>query len=365
MNGTNQTVGALTSVTGLGGAGVIANLSSTNSVLTVNSTGSSTYSGLLVDAGAAGTLGLVKSGTGTLTLAGNSSYTGGTTVTGGTLIVTAGGNTGLAYSGTLGVIAGAANGVFQMSNLDPSVVSGLVVGQKITGFNMPATGAYITSIVNATTISYSTFTTGTNSASQVESTAAYAGSGLGSGNVTVSGGELVAANQGALIGAGTLLISGGTLSSTVANANVGGDLGMSSGNLNANGTAAGSYTLAANKNFSLSGGTVTLTLDLSSGVAGGSDQFLGSGTGTFSLTNLTVSFDLDGGFDYASTYNVLSGFTSGTVTNLTFTGYDTANYVASIDTAGVLSFTAIPEPAASVLFGAGVSALLFVRRRRM
>ncbi|MFZ5779655.1 MAG: autotransporter outer membrane beta-barrel domain-containing protein [Pseudomonadota bacterium] len=72
LNGNNQTVGALS------GAGGTLNLGS--GILTTNSASSTSLASAIIGSG-----GLVKSGTGTLLLTGNNSYSGGTTVAGGVL----------------------------------------------------------------------------------------------------------------------------------------------------------------------------------------------------------------------------------------------------------------------------------------
>ena len=82
LNGTSQAVGALS-----GTGGVILNSAAGAKTLTVG-TGNTggTYSGVLEDnAGTGGTLGLIKTGTGTETLSGTNTYSGGTTVNQGTL----------------------------------------------------------------------------------------------------------------------------------------------------------------------------------------------------------------------------------------------------------------------------------------
>jgi autotransporter-associated beta strand protein len=88
LNGHNQTIAGLSVGTGGGTlASIIRNdLSGTTSVLTVNATGSTTYSGQLNDG--AGKLALTKAGSGTLVLSGDTTtYSGGTTVKGGALIL--------------------------------------------------------------------------------------------------------------------------------------------------------------------------------------------------------------------------------------------------------------------------------------
>jgi autotransporter-associated beta strand protein len=80
LNGNNETIGNLA-----GTGGVVDNTATgTSATLTVgNST--STFSGPLQDSGSGAKLGLIKSGTGTLTLSGANSYTGGTTISNGTI----------------------------------------------------------------------------------------------------------------------------------------------------------------------------------------------------------------------------------------------------------------------------------------
>ena len=98
MAGFNQTVSALSS--GSVGVRVIENNGQTNSLLTVNQAGDTAYTGILRDrsqsnAAFVGTLGLTKSGGGTLALGGDNVHTGATTLTGGTLEVASLGNAGI------------------------------------------------------------------------------------------------------------------------------------------------------------------------------------------------------------------------------------------------------------------------------
>jgi autotransporter-associated beta strand protein len=96
LNGTNQTVGSISSTAG----GLIANSASgTTSVLTVNlvARASTTYAGSLSDG--AGVLALNESGSGRLVLSGTNAYSGGTTVSSGTLDIA--GSASLPSSGVL------------------------------------------------------------------------------------------------------------------------------------------------------------------------------------------------------------------------------------------------------------------------
>ena len=83
LNGFNQTVASLTRNTVVSGAtSTLTNSSGTASLFTVNGTASTTYSGNIT-----GNLSLVKAGTGTLTLTGTNSFTGGITIQGGGLSI--------------------------------------------------------------------------------------------------------------------------------------------------------------------------------------------------------------------------------------------------------------------------------------
>lgn len=169
------------------------------------------------------------------------------------------------------------------------------------------------------------------------------------GGATVTGGVLNLGSATTLQSAtGSLAIAGGTLSSSVAASTVGGSVALSTGYVDLNGANAGAMTLAANQNFTMSGGEMLMTLGVSF------DQIFGSGTGAFSITDGILRLDVSGaGFSYGNTYALFSGFSSGNVSSLEITGYDAVGYTAELSNAGVLSFTAVPEATTwSLLLGA-------------
>jgi autotransporter-associated beta strand protein len=126
LNGFNSTIGSLAD--GAFGGGTVTNNGTSNTTLTAGGDNSSTlFSGTIQD-GASNTLALIKSGTGTLTLGGTNSYSGGTTVIGGTLQVT---NNSSVGTGT----ATLENAEFRAGAAD------LVVGNNFRINNTPLGGA--------------------------------------------------------------------------------------------------------------------------------------------------------------------------------------------------------------------------------
>ena len=104
LNGASQTVRSLADGPGGGGA-VVNNAGNTPVVLTIAPVAeSATFSGTIADAGAAGAVSLVVSGSGTQVLTGLNTYSGGTTVSSGTLVAGSGGKLG---TGNLTVSNGA------------------------------------------------------------------------------------------------------------------------------------------------------------------------------------------------------------------------------------------------------------------
>ncbi len=182
------------------------------------------------------------------------------------------------------------------------------------------------------------------------------------GSITVSGGTLDLG--GDVTAAPSVTISGGNLLSdageTIA---LGvGTVSMTSGSITPGGVgSAGTMAVAADQNFTVSGGALNMDVGTSS------DQILGAGSGTFSLENMTIALTTGDGFDYNSTYTLLSGFASGSYDNVTITGYDTANWLAQLDVSSGglnLSFVSVPEPSTYALIFGGLVGLVALQRRR-
>ncbi len=147
LNGVDNTVGSLSGsglVTNTGGFGT-----SANATLSVGANNTSTaFSGTLQDGGAA--LALDKIGTATLTLTGNNTYTGGTTISAGTLQIGNGGTTG-------SIIGNVTNdGILVFDRSDSVTFGGVISGtgslvkQGAGTLTLPATNSYTgTTTVNA------------------------------------------------------------------------------------------------------------------------------------------------------------------------------------------------------------------------
>jgi autotransporter-associated beta strand protein len=114
LNGNSETFA------GINGTGVVDNMAAGTTAALTLSNGSSTFSGTIQNSGSGATLTLVKSGTGTLTLDGTNSYSGGTVVNGGTLALDAAYYSPMAYTlngGVLSMRAATSGGSLPMNNL--------------------------------------------------------------------------------------------------------------------------------------------------------------------------------------------------------------------------------------------------------
>lgn len=125
LNGRSETIGGLVSVNG---EGIVENESATNAVLTLNNTGTQSYSGLLRNGTLAGLLSLVKAGSGTQILASATSYTGSTTIQAGTLQF----GVNNALNATTSVVLAAAGGTATLSLDGHSWSSGAITFYNAT-----------------------------------------------------------------------------------------------------------------------------------------------------------------------------------------------------------------------------------------
>ena len=187
LNGFNNSVGSLT------GTGTVLNNGETDAALAVGNNNASTiFSGVLQNGTSA--LQITKSGTGTLTLTGANTYSGGTTIAAGTLQI---GN-----GGTTGSIAGNVtnNGILAFDRSDAVTFAGVISG---TGSVQDLGGGTITLTGSDT---YSGGTVVNNGMLIVATTNA-----LGTGPVSVNDPSLLQINPGVTIANQVAINDGGSL----------------------------------------------------------------------------------------------------------------------------------------------------------
>ncbi|HWY32293.1 MAG TPA: autotransporter-associated beta strand repeat-containing protein, partial [Candidatus Acidoferrum sp.] len=116
LNGNNEGFANL-----YGSGGTVDNTAAGTAATLILGNGTSTFGGRLQNSGSGATLGLFKSGTGTLTLSGANSYTGGTIISNGTVAFSSTANVSMPYiittGGTLAVTAANATTSLPMSSL--------------------------------------------------------------------------------------------------------------------------------------------------------------------------------------------------------------------------------------------------------
>jgi autotransporter-associated beta strand protein len=347
----NQTIGSLattyaTDSVYLGG----------NTLTVGGNNGVTTVTGAIKDGGIAGGTGgsLVKTGTGTMTLAGANSYTGGTTINAGTILLS---NATALGTGSVTVNT---NGVLSLGS---QTISNAVT---INGTGISSAGALINSTTGTGTISATgSVTLGSNSS--IGGTTALTINGVvsdggnsfsltkvGAGTLTLGGADTY--TGATTVSAGTLALSGsGSLSSndavsvTSTTAATGFDISGSTGGQTIGSLASsnatydtvylGSKTLTA-------GGNNTSTLVIGAIKDGG----IGGGTGGSLVKTGTGTMTLSAANTYTGTTTVnngtlkVTGTLNGTTgTALTFSGTSTANFneaSAATQGMGTLTFNA-------------------------
>ena len=214
LNGNSVTVAGLNNSGGSGA--VVQNNATGTATLTVTNAADNTFAGVLQN-GAAGTLALTKTGVGTLTLAGNNTFTGGVTIEGGTLR--------LANAGALNSTT--PNAISFGSNADPKTLR--MAGQNVTVSGL-TTGATVgTSVVENGEVGTATLTVNNAAANTFAGVLQDGAAGTlaltktGSGTLTLSGST-------ANTYTGLTTVSAGTLHLAKSSGNaVGGDLTISGG----------------------------------------------------------------------------------------------------------------------------------------
>ena len=349
LNGYSVTIGALS------GSGTVTNSSAANITFTVGNSNSSTFSGNIQNPN--GTISLVKTGSGILTLSGTNSYVGTTTINAGTLDF--GGRNSL-YN--------AVQGSWNASNI--SVAAGATIALSTSGAN-PFTSSDLSNIASLGTVSgglksgsFVGIDTGTSAFTYAGTFANTNNGGNSIGVVKLGSGTLLlTANQtytgGTTVSAGTLQIGNGSTGSIAASSAT----SIASGstltlNLVDGAAFSNSVANAGNLNFSQAG---ALTF---SGAISGAGSVAMSGSGTTTLTGVnsytgatSVSagiMSLNGSWDLgasAAAISVNQGATlngSGriTVTSLNMSGLGTVNLsgensITNLSSTGVTGSIAI------------------------
>jgi len=318
----------------LAGAGNfgLTNAAGAVTVFVGNNNASTNYTGSLGGAGA-----FTKIGSGALTLAGGSPFTGATTVSNGTLLVT-----GTLASTNLTV----AGGQFNWANPGalPTAVAVAVASGGTVNF---ATDGTIDALTGSGQVNLSTNTlqVGFNNAS-VTFAGTLNGTGtvrkVGAGTWTLTGASTLGT---VLVSDGTLAVSGGSLTATNFNVTTGGAFSLTAGTvtgtsgtidagaaLAVGGGTARFSTLVDNGSLTVAGGSVTAT---NFTVTAGSQFALNSGTLTVKSAVVSNGADVVvGTAGSAATLNLLNGGTATFQNNLLISSNATLKGAANIVVAG-------------------------------
>ncbi|MCW5912187.1 MAG: autotransporter-associated beta strand repeat-containing protein [Cyclobacteriaceae bacterium] len=313
LNGLSVTISGLNS-NGTVGTPVVENAGAVSATLTITTSGLNDYAGTIQDSGSA--LSIVKNGSGSLSLSGSNSYTGGTILSAGTLNInsaTAIGTGTFTISG--GILDNSSAGAITLSTNNPQNWNGNFAFTGTQNLNM-GTGSVTPNASRQVTVNGGELTIG-----GVIGGGAIGISKLGSGTLTLAGANTFT---------GGFTLGGGTLNVNHANA-----LGTSAGTFTINGgiigNASGSpitttnYPIAWNgdfafngpQNLNLSTGPVTLTANRQ--VTVNSNTLTVGGAISAPAFNLTKSGA--GTFSFGSNNVVLNGLTidAGTLTSTSST----------------------------------------------
>jgi len=354
LTGTGGTVRATNSIAG--GTGI----------LSLVTTGTSSYGGTLIDS--SGTLAVSKSGAGTQTLSGTANYTGGTTISDGTLRV---GNN-LALGSTSGALT-VSGGILDLQTFTSTVGALTISSGTITS----STGSLNAGSIAAQNGTVNAILSGSNGLTKSTSgTVTLTRANTYTGATTVSAGTLLVNGTGssAVTVNGGVLGGSGTISASVT-INSGGILspGNSPGILNTgNLSIAGSLAEQLGK----SGGTPIA----------GTDYDQTNVTGTVTLTGGDLTLSLLTGVSQGDIFYIINNDSSDVVTGVfatlngaatdlsqdaifTFSGQQfQISYVAATGSGMTggndVALMAVPEPGAVALLGLGLTTLLWRARAR-
>lgn len=310
---------------------------SAGGTFTVGGAGATTISSVISSSG-----GVVKTGSGTLTVTGNSTYTGTTTISSGTLsankIVVSGGNSSLGNAtSAVGLGNSTSTGTLSYTGATATYTRGFTVSAG--GGELDVTSNSTTLTVGTSNITGAgTFTIGGAGNVTVSSTVAVTGGLAKKGSGTLTLGATNNLTGGTTLSAGTLTVNSGAALSASSS-----PLTVSGGTLNFNNTA---QTVSA---LNGTGGTINLgsghTLTISdsgadsfTGTLSGSGALAKSGSGTLTLgasNNYTGGTTLSAG-TLAVSANASLG--TGTVTfgggTLKATSGFTSTHAATLNTGG-------------------------------
>jgi autotransporter-associated beta strand protein len=362
-----------------------------NAVLTVQQNTNTTFNGSISDglndhgAGDAGTyytLGLTKTGTGTLTLGGTNSYTGVTTINGGTLQfakdVSLYNNSSASWTATKIIVASGATaafnvggaGEFTSANIDTLKALGTASG----GFKSGSILGLDTTNASGGSFTYSSVIANPNAGANVLGLTK-----LGSGTLVLTGANTY--TGATTINSGTLLVNGSLASGSAVTVNNSGSI------LGGTGTINGSVSIASSGAI-LEAGTgstgQTLTMKGAVTMAAGSIVQLALGAssahstlaigvgGSISFQSLQKFNIIDLGVSNGSTYTgIITGIGAdpGTESSWTIANQQAWTYNFSYDSASGgeidLTVTAIPEPSTWIAAGLALAAIGYNQRKRI
>jgi autotransporter-associated beta strand protein len=317
----SDTIAGLNNSSGSGGTVTDSTATGVNT-LTLGGTGAYSFGGIITAATPAD-MALIKSGTGTQTLSGASTYTGGTTIQNGVLLI------GISNAGTTSGALGPSTAAVTLGNSSGSNSASLLTNGGYTFSNAITVAAGSSGTLSiggavATSSTFSGIVTLDNNLTVSQLTGGTVGL---TGNFTsgASGTQTLTFNNVGTVSQSTGVIGGGT--GTIAVTQAGAGLtNLSGANTYSGLTTISAGTLQLGNSSALGSGTATLTgasgiLDFDGNSIGNSLNVTANGA-TFtnsSATAVTSSGTL--GINAVT----LSSFTVSGVGNITFTGYMTGN----------------------------------------